>query len=54
MSTIQNKPKEEYSETHINQTDQNQRQRENLESSEGKETNNVQGNPNKAMGKFFS
>ena len=28
--------------------------RENLESSQGKETNNIQGNPNKVIGRFFS
>ena len=28
--------------------------RENLESSEGKETNNIQGNPNKVIGRFFN
>ena len=32
-STTENKPKEEHPETHTNQTDQNERQRENLESS---------------------
>ena len=32
-STIENKPKEEHPETHINQTDQNKRHRENSESS---------------------
>ena len=54
MSTTLNKPKEEHPETHINQTDQNQRQRENLESSQGKETNNIQGNPDKVITGFFS
>ena len=38
MGTIENKPKEEYTETHINQTNQNKRQRENIENSKGKET----------------
>ena len=36
----------------INQTDENERQRENIQSSYGKETNNIQGNPDKVIGRF--
>ena len=39
---------------YINQTDQNYRQRENIERRQDKETNNTQGNPNKFIHRFFS
>ena len=46
-SPIQDKPKEKYTETHINQTIKNKIQRKNIKSNKGKARNNIQENPHK-------
>ena len=48
QNSIQYKPKEEHSKTHIHQTDKNYRQRKKLKSTTiTKATNNIQENPPK-------
>ena len=47
QSAKQDKPKVKHPKTHINQTNKEQIQKENIKSSEGKATNNTQGDPHK-------
>ena len=42
-SSIQDKPKEEHAKIHINHSDKNERQRENIKSNEETATNNIKG-----------